>query len=384
MNQSNDLQSPIDSTLATTSSLSSFMRRHIPTLYAHPEHENGDTGGEDETQWAASTIHRPSPYGSSPGLTTTVTSKPRMKQRSPTSFTASPTIRMHSSNNMPSSSSRYPDMYSQFVKRYRSRPGTFYDSQDGPESSVLHRAPGQFLDDESDEDRPGSSHGLDARERHSSPAVENDILEPKTVQERERLEWQSMLASVLDGDVLRTEKSRIQVALMNSPESRNSRHLDIWLGIRAKLRGRQVEDERRNLEERKLHLVDRVIGEIMHFRVVDSPGSPSALHQVNVVLHHLDKIHSFYPHLKAFYVDKPTAAESSFQTQCDTLITWSNVLSSLRQQINLLRKWTGSETLDVTAHSTSTEHGMPCSVQSHLDSLLYVSFRWFILRRTCS
>ncbi|EJD04261.1 uncharacterized protein FOMMEDRAFT_28004 [Fomitiporia mediterranea MF3/22] len=164
-----------------------------------------------------------------------------------------------------------------------------------------------------------------------------------------------MLASVLDGDVLKSEKSRIQVALLGSADAGNNRQFDIWLGIRAKLRGRSVQEERRILEERKLHLVDRVIGEIMQFRVQDDPEYPSAAHQVNVVLQHFDKIQSFYPNLKAFYLDKPTAADPDFQSRCDALITWSTVLSSLRQQLAIFRKWTGSETLDVTAASPEHE-----------------------------
>ena len=104
-----------------------------------------------------------------------------------------------------------------------------------------------------------------------------------------------------------------------------------------------------------MHLVDRVISEISQFRIVDSPEYPSAAHQVNVILQHLDKIQSFYPHLKAFHMDKPAASHPDFQTRCDTLIAWSNVYAALRQQINIFRKWTGSETLDVMARST--EHG---------------------------
>ena len=54
-------------------------------------------------------------------------------------------------------------------------------------------------------------------------------------------------------------------------------------------------------------------------------------------------------------MDKPAASHPDFQTRCDTLIAWSNVYAALRQQINIFRKWTGSETLDVMARST--EHG---------------------------
>ena len=323
------------------------MRRHIPTIYAHAERRSDDIDDDEaDGSWSTPTIHRQMSYPS-PGVSSL--SKSRMKQRSPTSL-----IPATSNNilNIPSSStSNYSDVYSQFVKRYRSRPNQFYDASDDPESSLHFRAGSHYLDD-SDDERPGSSQGLDGRDRYASVLLENDPLQPVTVEERERLEWQSMLASVLDGEVLRSEKSRIQTALMTSSGGPNNRHLDIWLGIRARQRGRKVDEERKNLEERRLHVVDRVITEIMAFKVLDGSDFKSAELQVNTVLRHLDKIQSLYPHLKAFYLDKTITASPEFQARCDTLITWSTISASLHQQIQLLRRWTRSDTLDVNERSS--------------------------------
>ena len=254
------------------------------------------------------------------------------------------------------SSSKYSDIYSQFVQRYRSRPDTFNDPRDEVESNAFHGASGsgQLFDEESDDDRYKSSKDYDDREKHAAQLLGN---EPLSIEERERLEWQSMLTSVLDGDVLRSEKSRIQVALETSSDPGANKNVDIWIAIRAKLRRRTVQEERRILEERKAHLVDKVISEILQFRVVDSTDFPSAANQVNAILQHLDKIQSFYPTLKAFHFDKPEAAQQDFQSRCDALYTWSTVLTSLRQQISIFKRWTGSETLDVTAKSTRPEHG---------------------------
>lgn len=281
----------------------------------------------------------------------------------------------------PASSAQYSDIYSQFVQRYRSRPSTFYEIADEQDN---YRNQTQFLDDESDEERPATSRSIENGELYSSPLLESEVLEPVTVEERERLEWQSMLASVLDGDVLKSEKSRIQTALMTSSEGGNNKHLDLWMGLRARLRDRRVEEERKILEERRLHLVDRVILEIKNFRVVQAAEFPSALDQVNVVLRHLDKIQSFYPHLRAFHLDKPSATEPEFQAICDTLYTWSTVLASLRQQISLLRRWTGSDTLDVTQRSTSAEHGKHFEVT--LSSIVPNprTRRWYFVRRARS
>lgn len=336
------------------------MRRHIPSLYSYPEAE-GDDVGEDEgsAQWKPPSIHRQLSYGASGTLSTGGSNRTRMKQRSPVAFGTSP----GPSGQLPPASvgvnaAKYSELYSQFVKRYRTRPNVFDDPRDDLSAYVSLGGPGLF-DDESDEDRPRSPQGIDAHEQDDTPSLDDEP-RPYSVEERERLEWQTMLSSVLDGDVLKSEKSRIHVALMNSPEAVNNRHLDIWIGIRAKLRARKVEEERKLLEERKMHLVDRVIGEIMQFSVIDGPEAPSAAHQVSAVLQHLDRIQSFYPHLKAFHLDRPAATSPEFQARCDTLITWLSVLHSLRQQISLFRRWTGSETLDVTA--PSPEHGMAVSL----------------------
>lgn len=329
-----------------------YMPRHIPTLYSHPERDNGVNENDPGDQWSSTAAH--APFGTPPAMSSL---KLRAKQRSPTAFATSPgnaLITPPIPPPPPSSSSRYSDVYAQFVRRYRSRPAPFEDPRDDPEVTALRRV-GQFWEDDSDEELARNGADFDSRDRHSFH-FDTDNIEHLSIEQRERLEWQSMLASVLDGDVLKSEKSRIQVALQKSANAGNNRHLDIWLGIRAKLRGRAVQEERRILEERKLHLVDRVVGEIMQFRVQHAPGFPSAFHQVNVVLQHLDKIQSFYPNLKAFHLDKPATALPEFQTRCDTLITWTTILGSLRQQLTIFRKWTGSETLDVTA--PSSEHGV--------------------------
>ncbi|KAH7927376.1 hypothetical protein BV22DRAFT_1031859 [Leucogyrophana mollusca] len=186
--------------------------------------------------------------------------------------------------------------------------------------------------------------------------LESEPIQPETVEDRERLEWQTMLASVLDGDVLRSEKTRIAVALESSTDERDNTHLNIWLGLRAKFSGRSEEEERKRLEERRMRTVDPIIDEINSFKLADDERDPPiALKRVNSVLLRLDAAQSLYPTLRAFYADKAAAYEPTFQARCDTLNTWSTVLLSLRRHIALLQRWTGSEALDVTKPNTSAE-----------------------------
>jgi mitogen-activated protein kinase kinase kinase len=265
-------------------------------------------------------------------------------------------------------------MYSRFLKRYRSSGEPPDDPRNDPDSHYFQRGLGQLVDagDNSDDEditmislAAGGEGGID---RSSVLMLESEPILPASQRERERLEWQTMLASVLSGDVLKSEKTRIATALQSSADEQNSVQTNIWLGIRAKFHGRSDEEERKKLEERRIRTVDAVIDEINRFHVVhdntneDTSYTASALKQVSAVLHRLEVAQSLYPNLKAFYLDKPAAAESTFQARCDTLNTWSTILTSLKRQIGILRRWTGSETLDVNQRNTSAE--VPINTQA--------------------
>lgn len=255
----------------------------------------------------------------------------------------------------PTPRSNYTNIYNQFVRRYRIGHNTDDDPRNDPETHYYQRGYGQLLEggESDDEDARIVSAMGEASDRMSAMGLETESVEPRSQRDRERLEWQTMLASVLAGDVLKAENTRIAVALNSSSEEENNPRAGIWLGIRARFHARTIEEERKKLDERRLRTVDSVIKEIMNFRVqdlpADSPGNREtyALQQVNGVLRRLEIAHSLYPSLRAFYLDYPAATDVQFQSRCDTLNTWSTVLTSLRQLLGTLRKWTGSEHLDV-------------------------------------
>jgi mitogen-activated protein kinase kinase kinase len=205
-----------------------------------------------------------------------------------------------------------------------------------------------------------SAEGIDA-----ISVPDSEPTHPGTQQERERLEWQALLTSVLSGDVLKSEKTRIAVALNSLGDEQANYNVNLWLGIRAKFHGRSVEEERKKLDERRLRTVDGTINEILNFRVSETqPGAnttAAAFEEVTTVLRQLEVIQSLYPSLKAFYLDKPLAAEPAFQSRCDTLNTWYTVHTTLKHHFALLRRWTGSNTLDVnqpyTNHETNPSSG---------------------------
>lgn len=331
------------------------MRKHTPTLYAHPE---TDPAEADDELWDVQ-ISRS--YATSMSLSSSSsTGRNRAKLRSKSSTSSSSAMSpLNSTSGSSTHVPKYSDIYSQFVRRYRSEPDVEDDPRNDPDSHYFQRGLGQLVDagDSDDEElvRATLPAGAENIDRFNALLLESEPIQPATLEDRERLEWQTMLASVLDGDVLKSEKTRIAVALESSDQEHNNVHINIWLGLRAKFNGRPEDDERKRIEERRLRMVDPIIEEINAFRVDDGSNTLSALKQVHGLLRSLDTAQSLYPTLKAFHADKPATTEGTFQARCDTLITWSNVLTSLMHQIALLKRWTGSETLDVTQPNTSAE-----------------------------
>jgi len=290
--------------------------------------------------------------------------------RSSTSLRTSRTpTTTRSSRQLPSSphaqtpaATQYSRLYSQFVSRYRSSrlEDAYDDSRNDPDSHYLQHGLGQLNDagDTSEEEDivPLSAEGTDPV---SVPLSDSEPTHPVTQQERERLEWQALLSSVLSGDVLKSEKTRIGDALDSVGDEQANNGAPLWLGIRAKLHGRSVEEEQKKLDERRLRTVDGIISEILNFRVSETQPSANAtaaaFEEVTAVLRRLAIVQSLYPSLAAFYLDKPLAAEPAFQSRCDTLNTWYNVHTTLKHHFALLRRWTGSDTLDVNQPYTNNE-----------------------------
>ena len=339
-----------------------MLRRHTPTLYPHPEQNNliNDDEEEDESpQWDVASSPQRS-YPSSSQISTSVNSN-----RNSSRTTKSRTL----AQKTPSAGvTQYSKIYSQFVRRYRSTglgdTSEPDDPRNDPDSHYFQRGLGQLNDagdNSNDEDADHASIGVEGIDRVSALMLESEPIQSASTHERERLDWQALLASVLSGDVLKSEKTRIAVALDSLGDEQNNLQLNLWLGIRAKFHGRMLEEERRRLEERRLRTVDNVIKEIMTFKVADvkvdeaTDTTAFALSEVSRVLRRLDVVQSLYPTLKAFYFDKPVAAGGAFQARCDTLNTWYTVLTTLKHHFALLRRWTGSDTLDVNQPYTSNE-----------------------------
>lgn len=174
---------------------------------------------------------------------------------------------------------------------------------------------------------------------------------------KERLEWQSMLASVLGGDILRGESSRIGVELPSNESFRKTIAQSLWWQIRARLRNRTEEEEKRRVEQRRNRIVDPVLEEIENF-TISANSEISALDQVAYILHKLDIVESLYSNQRAFRLDKPLYDSDKIQSRVEALSAWYSVVTQLQSQLYIMQKWTGTEDLDITRPNTTKEKAL--------------------------
>jgi mitogen-activated protein kinase kinase kinase len=179
-----------------------------------------------------------------------------------------------------------------------------------------------------------------------------------------------MLANVLQGDVLKSEKTRLSTASLSTTTSltngfvgftsggsrtgKRQQAYAIWLLIRAKIRGRSPEEESRYLEEARAK-VDEVLDEVVKFRVVDlepPPGSPpiadeirhkNAADQVGSLLRRVDWCEGLYPSRKALALEKDRVTNPEVVQRIDALRTWQKITRRLKVRSGILKIWTGTE-----------------------------------------
>ncbi|GBB83773.1 hypothetical protein RclHR1_10440006 [Rhizophagus clarus] len=160
--------------------------------------------------------------------------------------------------------------------------------------------------------------------------------------QKERMEWQSFLASVLNGDVIKSEKRRMSGS---NPRQAASISYQIWLGIRAITRGRTLAEEKLIVEESR-QMIDVLLKEVIEFEV--KPGDVAAIDQVAEILQRVDACENLYHTRKAMMIDKPLYKSEEFQYSLDALNSWLTITRSLQTQLKILQNWTGSGILEIT------------------------------------
>lgn len=183
---------------------------------------------------------------------------------------------------------------------------------------------------------------------------------------KQRFEWQHMLNNVLQGNVLKSEKTRLSTASLSGTKSlkngftdgfnstRRQRAYAIWLLLRAKVRGRTSDEEGRFLEEARSK-VDDVIDELAKFKVAELVQEPGGVHldagvvqrnaadQVSSLLKRVDWCESLYPSRRALATEKERVVDDEITRRLDALRTWQQITKRLKVTVGILKKWTGGD-----------------------------------------
>ena len=161
---------------------------------------------------------------------------------------------------------------------------------------------------------------------------------------RERLEWHSMLASVLKGDVVKQEKQR----LIGTGEQRGDKALnaEIWVGVRARVCGRSLAAQKRIIDEGRAG-VGTEVESIINFKIKGETevGKP-AMKQVQDVVEKIEKCEGFYPTRAAFESEVSRAGSDDFKDCCHAVVAWHNTTVLINTQLGILQGWVGNEGLD--------------------------------------
>ncbi|KAI9299170.1 hypothetical protein K502DRAFT_333969 [Neoconidiobolus thromboides FSU 785] len=215
-----------------------------------------------------------------------------------------------------------------------------------PESEQLFQ---EFVEDNEDDDHLALSFNIPLQNEsiidsnvngNNNESEENR--EDIYASQMERIEWQGMLASVLTGEVIESEKNRIYKTI-NAHQHEND-HYQRWLGIRAALNKHTLVEEKLYLEKERF-CVDLIIDEVINFRY--DPEKSCEMTQVTILLDQVYWIESLYPSRKVMIREKPRYGSEEFNYNLDALISWCTISESLDTQLTILKNWTGSETLQI-------------------------------------
>lgn len=207
-----------------------------------------------------------------------------------------------------------------------------------------------------------NSNNININNRNISQVSRETSDDPAVI---ERLEWQSMLTSVLTGDVVRSEKTKI-INNNNAEDGQESfiySHLkkNIWFGVRAKLFNRTEDDQRKIVSYRRT-LVDQLIEDVLKYEInYDDPIDNPPRKQVVDILDRYEKACELWMTMKEMRSDKPACGDAEFQDRIDALNAWLSITDAIARATNSLRVWIGNDELDITKSPVDSKLASPGS-----------------------
>lgn len=218
-------------------------------------------------------------------------------------------------------------------------------------------------DSEPDEESPSSDvlfDGDGSYEQDAQLFLNNDDIQPsveelQVPENRERLEWHSMLASVLKGDVVKQEKQR----LIGTTEQQGEKALcnELWQGVRARVCGRSIPAQRRMIDEGRASIIPDIEA-IIAFQVKgESEAGKPAARQIQDVVEKIEQCERLFPTRKALGEAIERAASDAFVESSEAVISWHNTTELINTELAVLRGWVGNQELDFAKAKTPAPGG---------------------------
>jgi len=246
-----------------------------------------------------------------------------------------------------------------YVQRIRQE-----NEQDDFFADVRTPSLGYSTESDSDDESPSTAEYADndPYDQETLLYYGNDDMQPsveelKIPANRERLEWHSMLASVLTGDVVKQEKKR----LIGSTEQQGDSTLkaEIWLGIRAKVTGRSLQAQRRLVDDKRTGIRPE-LESIITFEVQGAiEAGQTAAAQVAEIVRKIENIESLFPTRQVLEQAHPRAASQAYKDASDAVFAWNNTTELINTEMSILKKWVGNDELDFSkprARSSEDHH----------------------------
>lgn len=305
--------------------------------------------------------------------------------------------RIPSSTYAPSTARRPPQFLSLNAKRMSSSaaarpsrrdPNAQYKAQEKAYVQRVRQQPQDWIS--TDPRTPSLSYSTDEDDEDRSPLTEHqfdDPYDPETLmflgnednvqpsedelavaENRERLEWHSMLASVLKGDVVKQEKQR----LIGTAEQMSKSQMgdEIWVGARAKFYGRSVAMQRKLIEEARSHLAP-TIESIIAFEIKgETIMGKSPLEQVEEAVHKIEICEWLFPSNKKMAAAEPRTSSEPYQESCNAILSWYNITQVINTELGILQAWVGNPELDFTKTRPRSDRENLTDESSFVDRLL--------------
>lgn len=256
-----------------------------------------------------------------------------------------------------------------YVQRIRANPQAWYHHFDDAQSANMMVGDADLEDPSPSSEVPFDDDSYDPDTQLFLPDDNLPTIEElKNPKNQERLEWHSMLASVLKGDVVRQEKQR----LIDSTESKRSAALGhaLWMGVRARTCGRSIALQRKLIEDSRAQL-NPLIEDIINFQIKGETeiGKPPR-QQVEDVVAKIERCEVLYSTSKEMEVANPRTASEEFYSSRAAIFAWHNITALINTELAVLQSWVGNDALDFSQPRAKHESSELSEDSSFLDRIM--------------